>query len=427
MPDPLSILIVGCGLSGLASALALAQAGHKVTVFERSSKLQEIGAGIQLSPNATRLLQHWGVFPSVLAAGDKPEYGAFRSYRGDVLSASPPVSHPALTSEFPYIVIHRADLLRALLTGAEQDGVDITLKLSSEVQDIDFNTPSLRLSTGEVLSGDLILGADGERSRCRGLLLGRPDPPYSPGDVVYRVSVPTAGIKKGDRSWELVSRSSVNFWMGAGGHVVAYPIQEGVLNIVLVYAEGSTGGDGKVMYGPQKAGIEEFRSKISNWDPVLHELIGVEGAVCMKWTLFQIHELGGWRHGRGRFAVIGDAAHAILPCLAQGAAQAFEDAGVLGGIFSQGVTREQIPDALRVFEQVRKPRASQVRHRTLDQKAMFAFPDGFEQRERDARLRAGADYRLFEWIWGYDAFESGREAWKEALGTGRELYESGRL
>lgn len=102
---------------------------------------------------------------------------------------------------------------------------------------------------------------------------------------------------------------------------------------------------------------------------------------------------------------------------AQGAAQAFEDAGVLGAIFAESVTRDQIPDALRVFEEVRKPRASSVRHRTLDQKAMFALADGPSQEERDARFRAGADHDLFKWLWEYDATESGREAWKELVGT----------
>lgn len=100
---------------------------------------------------------------------------------------------------------------------------------------------------------------------------------------------------------------------------------------------------------------------------------------------------------------------------AQGAAQAFEDAGVLGAIFSQSVRRDQIPDALRMFEDVRKPRASAVRHRTLDQKALFALVDGPEQESRDANLRAGTDYELFEWLWGYDAVVRGREAWNGGL------------
>ena len=234
----------------------------------------------------------------------------FRSSRGEVLSQSPPVSDPRLVSKAPYLVIHRADLLRALLSGTVKHGIEI--KLSSEVEEIDFDKPSLRLSTGEVYEADMILGADGERSRCRSSLLGRADPPYSPGDVVYRVSVPIKDINEGHLAWDLKRRSSVNFWMGPGGHVVSYPIQNDMLNIVLVYAEGTSG---KVMYGPQRADLGEFRAKISDWDPVLHELISVEGSVCTKWTLFQIYEPIHWRHERGRFALIGDAAHAILPCL----------------------------------------------------------------------------------------------------------------
>jgi salicylate hydroxylase len=207
-------------------------------------------------------------------------------------------------------VIHRADLLRALQSITGNFGIEI--KLNSEVKEIDFNKASLRLSTGEVYEADMILGGDGERSRCRGMLLGHPDAPYSPGDVVYRISVPTKDITEDHIAWDLISRSTVNFWMGPGGHVVLYLIQHDMLNIVLVYNEGA---GGKTMYGPQRADIEEFRSKISKWDPVLHELMNVEGSVCMKWTLFQIHEPAQWRHEGGRFMLIGDAAHAILPCL----------------------------------------------------------------------------------------------------------------
>lgn len=107
--------------------------------------------------------------------------------------------------------------------------------------------------------------------------------------------------------------------------------------------------------------------------------------------------------------------HSLIQPRAQGAAQAFEDAGVLGAIFSQSVEHSQIPDALRVFEEVRKPRASEVRRRTLDQKALFALEDGPEQVERDALLRGGSEAELFKWLWAYDAEASGRKAWAKFI------------
>lgn len=220
------------------------------------------------------------------------------------------MSHPNLVSKSPYLVIHRADLLKALLSGTSKHAIEI--KLGSEVTEVDFNKPSLRLSSGEIYEADLILGADGERSRCRGSLLGREDPPYFPGDVIYRVSVPMKAIAPGHSAWDLKKHSIVNFWMGPRGHVVTYPIQQDMLNVVLVYAEGPSM---EGMYGPQQATIDEFRSKVSGWDPVINDLIDIEGSVCTKWTLFQIHELTQWHHESGRFVLIGDAAHAIVPCL----------------------------------------------------------------------------------------------------------------
>lgn len=272
---------------------------------------EQLGAGIQLSPNATRLLRRWGVLDEVLKHAHRPGVGTVRNYRGDVLSHSPPVSDENLvTNQAPYIVIHRADLLRALLSGAEKHKIDI--RLGKEVDEIDFEKPSLRLSTGEIHEADMILGADGERSRCRASLLGHADPPYNPGDVVYRIAVPTGGIKEDHPAWNLKSQYNITFWTGPRGHVVMYPIQDDLLNVVLIYAEGC---GGKAFPGPQRSDTEEFKARIQNWDPLLQEIISTPGSVCMKWTLFQINELAEWRHKSGRFLLIGDAAHAILPCL----------------------------------------------------------------------------------------------------------------
>lgn len=141
------------------------------------------------------MLQHWGVLEEVLKYANRPEAETFRSYRGDVLSQSPPVSDSRLINKAPYLVIHRANLLRALLSGTRKHKIEV--RLDSEVEEIDFSRPSLRLSTSEVHEADMILGADGERSHCRDILLGRADPPYSPGDIVYRISIPIADITEG--------------------------------------------------------------------------------------------------------------------------------------------------------------------------------------------------------------------------------------
>ena len=210
----------------------------------------------------------------------------------------------------PYLVIHRADLLSVLVSEAQDRGVEI--RLGSNVVSIDFSMASITLSSGETFEGDVILGADGERSTCREALLGHQDLPYSTGDTVFRIAAKARDISRHHSLSQLTQRSSVNLWIGPDAHAVSYILKKDVFNIVLVCPEK---GDNKVPYGPQKADIVELRKAFSEWDPIFEALLDVPESDCTKWTLLEIHEVANWRDSSGKFALIGDAAHAVLPYL----------------------------------------------------------------------------------------------------------------
>ena len=241
----------------------------------------------------------------------QPEEGTLRSYRGSVLSEQ--ASGLAVEEKYkaPYLVIHRADLLKVLVSEAQNLGVDI--KLGSNVALTDFVKPSISLSSGETYEGDVILGADGERSVCREALLGRLDLPQSTGDLVFRIAVKGRDASQRHDLAELIQRPSVNVWMGPDAHAVSYLLKkDNILNVVLVCPDKTGNG---VLYGPQRADIAELRRAFCDWDPIFNTLLDVQDSDITKWSLLQINEVPKWCHSSGKFALIGDAAHAVLPYL----------------------------------------------------------------------------------------------------------------
>ncbi|KAG9503476.1 hypothetical protein J7337_006321 [Fusarium musae] len=214
-PDPqvkLQILIVGAGLGGLATAVALARKGHEVTVLEQAATLGEVGAGIQIPSNSGRLLLKWGLGPYIEQYAVKPDSMTFRRWaNGD------PIAYTRLSPDFedrygaPYYVIHRADFHRALCRRAEDLGVKIVT--DSRVTDYDESIPSAKTYDGREYRADLVIAADGVKSQARSVALGGSDlPPQKTGFAAYRATVNTEEMKQDEDTAWLLEKPGINIW-----------------------------------------------------------------------------------------------------------------------------------------------------------------------------------------------------------------------
>ena len=210
----------------------------------------------------------------------------------------------------PYLVIHRADLHSVLLQKARSLGV--LIRLNCDVTSINFFKPSIELSNGESFESDLILGADGERSTCREAMLGCKDPLQGSGDQVFRITVKNSEVIQHESLADLVKTPNINCWVGPEANAVTYSLKkDDILNIVLTRAYGI---DEQVRYGPQKIEVSEVRKVFRQWDPRFQTLLSF-AQECSKWNLLQPNETPHWTHPNGKFALLGDSAHAMLPFL----------------------------------------------------------------------------------------------------------------
>lgn len=218
-PLELHILIVGCGLGGLAAAHCLAQAGHRITLFESAPAIGEVGAGIQVSPNITRLLIRWGLGEELKRVSVKPEALVFRRYSNGEMVAYTRWAERMDAFGAPYYHIHRADFHKLLYDLAKDE---MELRLNSTVVDCDPEAPSITLASGEVVHGDLIIGADGIKSRIQKAVLGRENPAHPTGDAAYRATIPAANLLADPELQSLVKTPEMTGWMGPQRHIMGY-------------------------------------------------------------------------------------------------------------------------------------------------------------------------------------------------------------
>ncbi|MCJ1402817.1 hypothetical protein MMC11_006038 [Xylographa trunciseda] len=422
---PFQIAIVGCGIGGLAAAIGFTNAGHKVTILERASKLAQVGAGIQLAPNTTGILKQWGLLPQIVSHSVEPQYLKLRTYRdGAVISASQIDPQMKMAYGVPYLAIHRADLAQVLFEKTETLGV--RTRFGTQISDIEPSRPSIKLADGEQIDCDLIIGADGLHSMCRELIPGQAQQPFFPGDLAFRIVLPKADLLESQDLIELTQTPAVHIFMGPDAHIVLYPLKGGELyNIVLLLSDEDFPKEvleDRYDKEGDKLRLEWLRTRFSTWSREIKAVLAVASGASV-WRLEHCQEATQWVHEAGRLALTGDACHATLPYLAQGAAQAIEDGAFLGSLFENIKDPRDIKGALQLFETTRKPRTTIIVQKSIENREFFNMKDGPGQQKRDEVLKQGplSLIEFQKWLYGYDAIEVGKAAAQTLSQLGSEM------
>jgi salicylate hydroxylase len=385
-PLRLDVIIVGCGIGGLTTAFCLGQAGHNVTVVEASSSLGEVGAGIQISPNVTRLLFRWGLGPKLAKYVVAPQGISFRRYAtGELVGRTLWGDKMLREHGAPYYHVHRADYHQLIYELAKPW---MNLRLNSKVVDVDPSTPSITLQSGEKITADFIIGADGIKSTLREVVVGNEERPMPTGDAAYRAVIPTGPMIQDPELKHLVDEAEMVVWMGPTKHIVGYCLRaKKEYNLVMLHPDEDTGGSvGARESWTAEASTKQMRSDFVGWEPRIQKLLGMVEST-LNWKLMDRAPLSRWVHEKGRIALIGDACHPMLPYRAQGAAIATEDAITLGVLFSHVFDRSQIGPMLQAYQQLRHARATATQLDSRACQSIYHLQDGPEQEERDNMMR----------------------------------------
>ena len=385
-------ILIGGGIGGLAAALALSRRGVAVTVLEKSPVLGEAGAGLQLGPNATRVLFDLGLGESLVAKAFAPESAEIRAASDQSLLLRNTLGASAVARwGAPYLQLHRADLQALLHDAVLAAGCE--MRLGAAVVRIDQDEARVRviLSEGGSLEGDFAVGCDGVRSGVRQSLFGSGAPRFT-GQVAWRGMVPADHLPRG------TVPPVAAVWAGPGRHFVHYYVRGGqAVNFV-----GVVERDWREESWTEPGDPAELQADFAGWPPVVTAICAAVTSP-FRWALFDRPPLPTWT--QGRVTLLGDAAHPMLPFLAQGAAMAIEDAAVLA---HQVGGAADIPGALLAYQGDRLARTRRVQEASRFNARLFHLPmavgrAAFAAAGLADSLHPGGTAARFDWLYGYKA------------------------
>jgi 6-hydroxynicotinate 3-monooxygenase len=365
------IAIIGAGLGGPSAAALLQRAGYEVKVYEQSPSFSRIGAGINLSPNCTRVLNRIGVGQPLARAGARTTHWVSREWdTGEILLDYP--MGEALEKHYgaPYLCVHRGDFHALLLEAVEPGTIQFGKRLDGLEQK--GGSVTMAFADGSRAEADLVIGADGVRSRCRELLVGLKPPKFT-GYVAYRAIFPVS---------MLTSRMEIldyeKFWGPGCFLFLSYFITAKREDHFIVTSSPQAEWPHEGPSAP--ADLEEMRAAFAGFHPRVQTQLEVIPSAT-KYAVYDAEPLPVW--SRGRVVLLGDACHAMTPYMGQGAAMAIEDGAMLMRCLE--AARDDVDHALRLYEANRKDRTAAMQRTSRE----------------NNWLKSGADP---DWVWGYDVF-----------------------